>query len=125
MRDIRQVLRIMLMEFKLATHEWVYLLPLVQFNLNHTPVASLNNRAPSELFTLLPVPNPLAAIVVSRGKQDLVLEIAGRCDNVENLREALLAMHRAVVCSKDKRRRRNKDKSDGSPCNSREGGFVL
>lgn len=35
-RDILQVMCVMLMEFQLDTREWVYLLPLVQSNLNHT-----------------------------------------------------------------------------------------
>ncbi|EGZ08969.1 hypothetical protein PHYSODRAFT_414166, partial [Phytophthora sojae] len=35
------------------------LLPLVQANLNHTPVVSLGNCAPVELFTGLPAPSAL------------------------------------------------------------------
>ncbi|KAG6592663.1 uncharacterized protein IUM83_12542 [Phytophthora cinnamomi] len=58
-RDILQVLRVMLLENQLDTRNWVYLLPLVQANLNHTPVVSLGNCAPVELFTGLPAPSAL------------------------------------------------------------------
>lgn len=46
-------------------------------------------------------------------------------DNVEELQEALHAMHREVVETKDARRRRSKDKSTSTQCNFTEGGFVL
>ncbi|ETO73131.1 hypothetical protein F444_10899 [Phytophthora nicotianae P1976] len=51
-RDVLQVLRVLLMEYTLDTHEWVYILPLVQGNLNHTPVRSLGDRAPKRLDQL-------------------------------------------------------------------------
>ncbi|KAG3238779.1 hypothetical protein PI124_g16271 [Phytophthora idaei] len=56
-RDILQVLRVMLLENKLDTRNWSYLLPLIQANLNHSPVLSLGNCAPVELFTGLPAPS--------------------------------------------------------------------
>lgn len=37
-RDIRRVLRVMLLENQLDSRNWAYLLPLVQANLNHNPV---------------------------------------------------------------------------------------
>eukprot|EP00644_Phytophthora_capsici_P010464 jgi/Phyca11/116403/e_gw1.30.201.1 len=49
-RDILQVVR------------WVYVLPLVQGNLNHTPVTSLGNRTPAELFTGLRRSTPFEPI---------------------------------------------------------------
>ncbi|OWY92645.1 hypothetical protein PHMEG_00038268, partial [Phytophthora megakarya] len=63
-RDILQVLRVLLMETKLDMHEWEYLVPTVQSILNHTPVASLGDRSPGELFTALPRPTPFEAIEV-------------------------------------------------------------
>lgn len=124
-RDILQVIKVILMEFQLDTREWVYLLPMVQSNLNHTVVLSLNNRGPSELFTLLPVPNPLTSIVVPRPKKNLILDVSAQRDNVDDLREALHAMHREVVETKDARRLRNKARSVGTECNFTEGDFVL
>ncbi|GMF43511.1 unnamed protein product [Phytophthora lilii] len=46
-RDILQVLRAMLLEFQLDTRNWLYLLPLIQASLNHSPVASLGTAPPS------------------------------------------------------------------------------
>ncbi|OWZ00171.1 hypothetical protein PHMEG_00028706, partial [Phytophthora megakarya] len=57
-RDILQVLRAMIMEYKISHNDWIYLIPLVQANMNHSPVASLANRAPVEVFTGLPCPAP-------------------------------------------------------------------
>ncbi|OWZ05939.1 RNA-directed DNA polymerase [Phytophthora megakarya] len=37
-RDILQVLRVMLLEYQLDTRNWFYLLPMIQPNLNHSPV---------------------------------------------------------------------------------------
>ncbi|KAG3059682.1 hypothetical protein PI125_g25008 [Phytophthora idaei] len=37
-KDVLQVLRVLLMEYELDFHEWPYLLPVLQRNLNHTPL---------------------------------------------------------------------------------------
>lgn len=63
-RDILQVIRALLMEFRLSDKEWSYLLPVVQANLSHTQVASLAGRAPIELFLGLPPLSALDTIVV-------------------------------------------------------------
>lgn len=49
-RDILQVMRVLILEYQLDTKSWEYLLPLVQANLNQTPVASLGGKAPLELL---------------------------------------------------------------------------
>ncbi|KAK1938300.1 Gag-Pol polyprotein [Phytophthora citrophthora] len=67
-RDITQVLKALALEFKVSMHDWPYLLPLVQSSINHSPVASLANRAPIELFTGLPCPNALDSIFLPGGK---------------------------------------------------------
>ncbi|POM77826.1 Hypothetical protein PHPALM_4727 [Phytophthora palmivora] len=56
-RDILQVLKALALEYKVSVHDWPYLLPLVQSSINHSPVPSLANRAPIELFTGLPCPS--------------------------------------------------------------------
>ncbi|GMF62878.1 unnamed protein product [Phytophthora fragariaefolia] len=48
-RDILQVLKTMILEYRISHQDWMYLVPLVQANMNHSPVASLANRAPIEL----------------------------------------------------------------------------
>ncbi|KAH9141701.1 hypothetical protein AeRB84_014147, partial [Aphanomyces euteiches] len=70
-RDILQVMRVMLREFRLAEHQWDYLLPIVQANLNQTPVPSLANKSPMELFTGLEPTTPLDAIILGSGLYDV------------------------------------------------------
>ncbi|KAG4241995.1 hypothetical protein PC116_g10089 [Phytophthora cactorum] len=53
-KDILQVLRVLLLEYDLDFHEWPFLLPVLQGNLNHTPLQSLGGHSPVELFTGLP-----------------------------------------------------------------------
>ncbi|OWZ01665.1 hypothetical protein PHMEG_00026902 [Phytophthora megakarya] len=72
------------MELQLDTREWMYLLPVIQANLNHMPVSSLNNRMPSEIFTLLPFPNSLTSVVVPRPRKDIVLDVVSGLENVED-----------------------------------------
>ena len=50
-RDLLQVMRVMLREYGLALDQWEYLLPVVQANLNQTPVVSLEGKTPLEVFT--------------------------------------------------------------------------
>ncbi|OWY90850.1 hypothetical protein PHMEG_00040832 [Phytophthora megakarya] len=50
----------MILDYKISTKAWVYLIPLVQSSINHTAVPSLCNKAPTELLTGLPCPPPLS-----------------------------------------------------------------
>ncbi|EGZ20976.1 hypothetical protein PHYSODRAFT_492634 [Phytophthora sojae] len=58
-REALQVVRALLLEYQLDTKSWEHLVPLVQANLNQTPVNSLGGNAPLELFTGLQVPTQL------------------------------------------------------------------
>ncbi|KAE9340815.1 hypothetical protein PR003_g10294 [Phytophthora rubi] len=58
-RDILQVIRTMILEYKINHSDWPYLMPMVQASPNHTSVPSLGNKAPDELFTGQPCPTPL------------------------------------------------------------------
>ncbi|GMF43136.1 unnamed protein product [Phytophthora fragariaefolia] len=49
-RDVLQVLRVMLLKYKVAQQNWTALVPLIQANINHSPVASLSNHSPAEVF---------------------------------------------------------------------------
>jgi transposase InsO family protein len=62
-RDLLQVLRALLIDYGLDFHEWPYLLPVVQANINHSPMGSLVGHSPAELFTGLPSPSPLDVVV--------------------------------------------------------------
>ncbi|OWZ14126.1 hypothetical protein PHMEG_00012437 [Phytophthora megakarya] len=63
-RDLLQVLRALLIDYGLDFHEWPYLLPVVQANINHTNMRSLAGHSPAELFTGLESPSPLDMIEV-------------------------------------------------------------
>ncbi|KAE9073379.1 hypothetical protein PF010_g25098 [Phytophthora fragariae] len=58
-RDILQVIRTMILEYKINHTDWPYLMPMVQASVNHTAEPSLGNKAPVELFTGLPCLTPL------------------------------------------------------------------
>ncbi|KAE8901206.1 hypothetical protein PF005_g14331 [Phytophthora fragariae] len=58
-RDILQVIRTTILEYKINQTDWPYLMLMLQTSLNHTAVPSLGNKAPVELFTGLPCPTPL------------------------------------------------------------------
>ncbi|ETV92295.1 hypothetical protein H310_13353 [Aphanomyces invadans] len=63
-RDILGLMRIMLRETRLKETEWDYLLPLVQANINQTPVATLDHMSPMECFTGLEPTTPLTTIEI-------------------------------------------------------------
>ncbi|KAG2890972.1 hypothetical protein PC114_g17177 [Phytophthora cactorum] len=49
----------MILEYKIHYHDWFDVVPMVRSSINHTAVPSLDNRAPVELFIVLPCPKPL------------------------------------------------------------------
>ncbi|RAW25519.1 hypothetical protein PC110_g18060 [Phytophthora cactorum] len=61
-RDILQVLRVLILEYKLNHRDWPRLIPVVQGNLNHTAVPSLPGKTPAKLFTGLEPPSPLQTV---------------------------------------------------------------
>ncbi|OWZ04566.1 hypothetical protein PHMEG_00023512, partial [Phytophthora megakarya] len=83
-RDILQVLRVMLLESRLDTRNWTHLLPIIQANLNHTPVLSLGNCAPVELFT---------------DDYPSKLESYAAQDRREQQRLAAMARYKGAVCN--------------------------
>ncbi|POM57605.1 Hypothetical protein PHPALM_37857 [Phytophthora palmivora] len=63
-RDVLQVLRVMLLEYKVKQSDWSALLPLIQSNLNYSPVASLANHAPAEVFMGAKATTPLHKVLI-------------------------------------------------------------
>jgi transposase InsO family protein len=126
-RDILQVFRAMLMELQLDTRNWVYLLPVVQANLNHAPVESLGEHAPIELFTGLPAPSLLDTVVLPAPSAPRVLAVD--LDRVgpqlAKLRADLHAMHAHVVNKKERKRLYEMARHKGTVCNFTVGDFVL
>ncbi|KAG4043415.1 hypothetical protein PC123_g21115 [Phytophthora cactorum] len=58
-KGILQAMRMLLVEYGLDIHEWCYLLPVGQANLDYTLMRSLGGHAPIEVFTGLPASSAL------------------------------------------------------------------
>ncbi|OWY98193.1 hypothetical protein PHMEG_00031098 [Phytophthora megakarya] len=84
-RDILQVLKALVLEFRSS--------------INHSPVLSLSNRAPIEIFTGPPCPTALDTVFFPEGK-GRVISLAQPKPNTEQhlakLRTNILEMHKAV-----------------------------
>ncbi|OWZ14282.1 LOW QUALITY PROTEIN: hypothetical protein PHMEG_00012264 [Phytophthora megakarya] len=126
-RDILQVLRVMLLESLLDTRYWVHLLPIIQANLNHTPVFSLGNCSPVELFTGLSAASSLdiVAAPTERVLRNLPMEKAELREAVETLRQSLHGMRRVVRDRCEQQRVAAMARSKGTVCNFNEGDYVL
>ncbi|GMF25223.1 unnamed protein product [Phytophthora fragariaefolia] len=130
-RDILQVLRVMILEFRLRQEQWVDVLPLIQANLNQTPVQSLANMAPIEVFTGLEKPSPLKSIVVTsdEGKEYVVTLDdlpAAILDKVDTFRLKFHNMHKNLEQAKVKQTRRNqRNQRTAHTVNFHIGDYVL
>jgi hypothetical protein len=127
-RDILQVLKAMLLEYQLDIRDWPYLIPVVQANLNHTPVASLGNRAPIELFTGLPNRNPLETVLQAGAGKELRAPKDPRNFNksLARLRSNVQEMHREMVEQRSKQLKLNQKKAKRTQeANFHVGDYVL
>ncbi|KAG3183890.1 hypothetical protein PC128_g13970 [Phytophthora cactorum] len=88
----------MLLESRLDTRNWVHLLPIIQANLNHTPVYSPRNCTPVELFTGLPSASTLDILTApsERVLRDLAMEKTELREAVDALRRSLHGLHLIV-----------------------------
>ncbi|TMW59220.1 hypothetical protein Poli38472_007365 [Pythium oligandrum] len=109
-KDVIQVLSAMCLEHKVDIRDWTYFVPVLQANLNHTPVPSLRNRAPVELFCVLPAASPLDFCLDSRQKKlvDLGKDQAHMDARLDELRESVLMMHKEAKAEQEKQTERNK-----------------
>ncbi|GMF35971.1 unnamed protein product [Phytophthora fragariaefolia] len=100
-RGILQVIRATIRTYKSSYKYWVYLVPIVQSNLNHIPVPSLGNRAPIELLTGLQCPTPLKEFYLpeSGGLQDIP-----DCDEIDEYLATLWSSLQALHCDVEDRR---------------------
>ncbi|KAJ8525699.1 hypothetical protein ON010_g15415 [Phytophthora cinnamomi] len=126
-KDVLQVLRALLLEYDLDFHEWPYLLPVLQGNLNHTPLQSLGGHSPVELFTGLPTSSQLDAVVGRRNDADFVREINLEVvdEQLDALRRSLHGMYKDVVNEKERRRLQDMAAHKGSVVNFDVGDYVL
>ncbi|GMF16396.1 unnamed protein product [Phytophthora lilii] len=114
------------MELRMDTRAWATLLPVVQANLNHTPVRSLEGHAPIELFTGLPPSSPLDRVVqpANGPPQELPVESLKLEEALELLRGHLRALHQDATDRKERRRLQEMAKQKGQVCNFKPD-FVL
>ncbi|ETL83427.1 hypothetical protein L917_16625 [Phytophthora nicotianae] len=126
-RDILQVIRTMILEYKIHHSDWVYLVPMVQSSINHTAVPKLGNRAPVELFTGLPCPTPLSEFYLpSAGDLREVPASENINKFLANLRNSIYDMHKVVEDQRLKQRLLNKKRARGENLvNFTEGDYVL
>ncbi|KAG2759317.1 hypothetical protein PC129_g9643 [Phytophthora cactorum] len=113
-RDILQVVRAMLLVYKLSYKDWVYLVSMTQASLNCTALPSLGNRAPVELFTGLPRPTPLKDFYLPDQNE---LQPVPESDMVEGylekLRCSIQQMHGAVEDQRTMQRLLNQKRQQG------------
>ncbi|KAH9073144.1 hypothetical protein Ae201684P_014961 [Aphanomyces euteiches] len=99
-RDILQVMRVLLLEYKLADHKWDYLLPAVQANLNETPVASLANKSPLEVFQGRE-PSTVMDLILDEDRQTVDANVDWSKDNIKEtllkLQESMNELHKEIV----------------------------
>ncbi|KAF1317462.1 hypothetical protein FI667_g14764, partial [Globisporangium splendens] len=126
--DVLQVLRALLLEYKLDTKEWFYLLPAVQSSLNHTQLPSLGSKSPVELFTGLPSASELDFVWKPTNKNGVVPIDMGKPQLekwLSSMRKGLAEMHKEVISIKERTRLQQQANKKGAVCNFTEGDFVL
>lgn len=126
-RDVLQVVRTMILEYKISHKDWVYLVPMIQSSLNHTAVPSLGNRAPVELFTGLPCPTPLKEFYLPDSDELQTIPVCDKIDNfLDKLRSSMQEMHKTVKDQQEKQRLLNRKRNRGEHLVSFSvGDFVL
>ncbi|KAJ8540654.1 hypothetical protein ON010_g12572 [Phytophthora cinnamomi] len=127
-RDVIQVLRVLCLEHKKDIRDWTMFVPLLGASINHTPVPSLGNKSPVELFCALPLPSPLEFCVNLEQRE--VLELTEQPELIEQKLQALRAsvqtMHKAVDEERDQQTQRNKkDQRGAKKANFSVGDYVL
>jgi hypothetical protein len=126
-RDVLQVIRAMILSYKISYKDWVYLVPMVQASLNHTALPSLGNHSPTELFTGLQTPTPLREFYLQETQElQTVPEVPEIEGYLAQLRESVQAMHCDVEDQRLKQRLLNKKRERGENLvNFTVGDFVL
>lgn len=122
-------MKALILEFKISKRDWVYLVPLIQSSINHSPVPSLANKAPIEIFTGLDCPSPLDLIFAPDKASQLIsgdLNSPDVASGLQALRESIRQMHKEVLVVKEKQTIRNKKKNvNAVPANFSVGDYVL
>lgn len=129
-RDLLQVMRVLLREYRLADHQWDYLLPVVQANLNQTPVATLHGKCPMEVFTGH-APTTALDVVVRVGDNELLAlnDSTNRTafvDGMAGVHQRMLDLHKAIGDERERKQRREEARRrHHEPFIAHIGDFVL
>ncbi|OWZ20979.1 hypothetical protein PHMEG_0004549 [Phytophthora megakarya] len=103
-----------------------YLLPVIQVNLNQSPVASLANKTPLEILTGLVASTPLdVCLFPDRSPPLQQVDIANIDCYMQRLRASLHEMHMKVVICKKRRRFYQQTHKKGDICSFTTGDYVL
>ncbi|GMF33910.1 unnamed protein product [Phytophthora fragariaefolia] len=128
-KDIIQVLRVLCLEYNVDIKDWTYFVPTLQTNPNHTPVPSLGNHAPMELFCVLPAASPLSFYLDNSEKRlvDLGEHFPEHIDDkLQKLRESAQLMHKKAIAARAKQTNRNRrNQKYATKPNIDVGDFVL
>ena len=131
-KEIKKVLRTLRTESKRSINEWPDLLSLVQYILNQTPVASLGNLSPVEVFAMLETTPALRALIGAAGEKIIEVPEAAQVRILyEDLCKSMRQMHKQVDTAKQKGQEYNKKKRpqrkirQPEPANFEPGDFVL
>ncbi|KAF0727163.1 hypothetical protein Ae201684P_019356 [Aphanomyces euteiches] len=128
-RDILQVMRVLLMEYKLADHQWDYLLPTVQASLNQTPVVSLAHKSPMEVFQGREPPTIMDLLLDSE-KKVVEAQVDWSKDNIQEtlfkLQESMKQLHKEIVEQNHAKQDKARERTSQYPaCNADRGDYVL
>ena len=120
-REVLRALRGLCSELQLNLRDWVYLLPMVAYTLNHRLIDGLGSRTPIEVMTgrcpTIPAKLILWKGVLMRDREEIAAEVDMVNSYMDDLHEAILEMHNDVQdqqkkkISRQQRNRRNKGKS--------------
>ncbi|KAH9121386.1 hypothetical protein AeMF1_006872 [Aphanomyces euteiches] len=128
-RDILQVMRVLLMEYKLADHQWDYLLPTVQASLNQTPVVSLAHKSPMEVFQGRE-PTTIMDLLLDSEKKVVEAQVDWSKDNIQKtlfkLQESMHQLHKEIVEQNHAKQDKARERTSQYPvCNADRGDYVL
>ncbi|CEO95676.1 hypothetical protein PBRA_009684 [Plasmodiophora brassicae] len=106
-RTVLNVMRSILNEAQITTHNWPYLCPVVQHVINHTPSRRLNGYAPITVVTGRSPESPLDQIWDPKERQWRRIPPEGFAKYVPMLQEVLDEIHKAVDEAKAQRHASN------------------
>ena len=113
-RDILAVFKTLLPELQMKHTQWPELIRIVMFTLNQSPITSLGGLSPLEVFTALPVSDPLTIhfslsdVEVS----NLLLSPSRIQDICKNLQNSIVEMSAVAIAARDRLSKLNRKNSN-------------